>query len=115
MNSEQIKNNESIENVGAFLWFSTAVIILQAWFTDPWLIIDALVVGIMAYYAYSKGSKKALYFGTAYYVLGTLLLIPESTSVGIGIRLAISFWMCSVCWETIKFSRSSDYALKENT
>ena len=114
--TKQDQINEDIKQIGIFLWVVTAIYALQTLFLDPYLIIDALLVALMAYYAYSKASIKAVYFGIGYYLLDTVLLLTvlDYSPHVLIIRCFILYWMINTAYKAYSLSDDSTELVLEN-
>ncbi|MDB3867408.1 hypothetical protein N9333_01120 [Gammaproteobacteria bacterium] len=107
--TKQEQVNEDIKQIGIFLWVVTAFFSFQALFIDPYLLIDALLVALMAYYAYSKASIKAVYFGIGYYLLDTVLLLTvlDYSPHVLIIRCFILYWMINTAYKSYSLNTDS--------
>ena len=89
---EDFKNASFALNL---IFILTAIRVLLIW--DPLGLIDVVLVGVMAYFVYFKGSKKALFFACAYYLLDSILVLidnPASISIaGYFMRTAITYFL----------------------
>ena len=92
----KIQNNENIKNIGVFMWVVSVLTLLKS-FSDPWILIDVLMVASMAYFAYYKSSRKSVYCAGSYFLLDTFLFLDMliDNPVAIVVRAAILFWLLS--------------------
>ena len=113
--AKQYQVDEDIKQIGIFLWVVTAMYVLQALFLDPYLVVDAILVGLMAFYAYTKASIKALYFGIGYYLLDSILLLTvlENSPHAMVIRIVILYWMINTAYKAYKINADKDHLALE--
>jgi len=113
--AKQYQVDEDIKQIGIFLWVVTAMYVLQALFLDPYLLVDAILVGLMAFYAYTKASIKALYFGIGYYLLDSILLLTvlENSPHAMVIRIVILYWMINTAYKAYKINADKDHVALE--
>ena len=113
--AKQYQVDEDIKQIGIFLWVVTAMYVLQALFLDPYLLVDAILVGLMAFYAYTKASIKALYFGIGYYLLDSILLLTvlENSPHAMVIRIVILYWMINTAYKAYKINADKDHLALE--
>ena len=113
--AKQYQVDEDIKQIGIFLWVVTAMYLLQALFLDPYLLIDAILVGLMAFYAYTKASIKALYFGIGYYLLDSILLLTvlENSPHAMVIRIVILYWMINTAYKAYKINADKGHLALE--
>jgi len=113
--AKQYQVDEDIKQIGIFLWVVTAMYVLQALFLDPYLLVDAILVGLMAFYAYTKASIKALYFGIGYYLLDSILLLTvlENSPHAMVIRIVILYWMINTAYKAYKINADKGHLALE--
>ena len=113
--AKQYQVDEDIKQIGIFLWVVTAMYLLQALFLDPYLLVDAILVGLMAFYAYTKASIKALYFGIGYYLLDSILLLTvlENSPHAMVIRIVILYWMINTAYKAYKINADKGHLALE--
>ena len=113
--AKQYQVDEDIKQIGIFLWVVTAMYLLQALFLDPYLLVDAILVGLMAFYAYTKASIKALYFGIGYYFLDSILLLTvlENSPHAMVIRIVILYWMINTAYKAYKINADKGHLALE--
>ena len=115
LTAKQYQVDEDIKQIGIFLWVVTAMYVLQALFLDPYLLVDAILVGLMAFYAYTKASIKALYFGIGYYLLDSILLLTvlENSPHAMVIRIVILYWMINTAYKAYKINADKGHVALE--
>ena len=98
--TQQEKVQESIKNIGIFLWFIAGIMALKS-IADPWLLIDVGILGLMAYFAHIKQSAKAVYFAAGYYILDSLLWMDFliQSPIALIVRGAIVYWLCPTAFK----------------
>jgi len=107
--TQQESVQDDIKSVGIFLWVVTGFMLLAS-ITDPWLLADVGILGLMAYFAHIKNSAKAVYFASGYYFLDSMLgieFILESP-IALIVRGAILYWMLATAYKAYKANKNPD-------
>ena len=105
---------EEIRSIGVFLWVVTAIMAFRAVMIDGYYLLDVAILGSMAYFAYTKGSSKAVYFTVGYYILDTMLWFDTLTQapLAIVIRAAILFWIVKTAFNAYQANRNPDMTVE---
>ena len=111
--TQQEKVQESIKNIGIFLWFIAGIMALKS-IADPWLLIDVGILGLMAYFAHIKQSAKAVYFAAGYYILDSLLWMDFliQSPIALIVRGAIVYWLCTTAFKAYMANKNPELLLE---
>ena len=111
--TQQEKVQESIKNIGIFLWFIAGIMALKS-IADPWLLIDVGILGLMAYFAHIKQSAKAVYFAAGYYILDSLLWMDFliQSPIALIVRGAIVYWLFTTAFKAYMANKNPELLLE---
>ena len=96
---------DEIKDIGVLLYVCTGMTLILAFILDnPYMIVDIVLIGFLAFLVHKKQSKKALYGATVYYLIDTLLgfIVLVSSPVGLIVRGYVLYALISTSYKAFK-------------